>query len=90
MANNIKSPIKDSRTFGAISLVIAAVLFLAINVFSESAIKGVQIDLTEKKLFTLSEGTKETLAAVKEPIILRFFFNAKTCRDNCQLDGLRR
>jgi ABC-type uncharacterized transport system involved in gliding motility auxiliary subunit len=85
MANNIKSPIKDSRTFGAISLVIAAVLFLAINVFSESAIKGVQIDLTEKKLFTLSEGTKETLAAVKEPITLRFFSTRKLVETTASL-----
>lgn len=77
MANESKSPIKDSRTLGAVSLVLAVVLFLAINVFSESAIKGVQIDLTEKKLFTLSDGTKETLAAVKEPITLRFFSTRK-------------
>jgi ABC-type uncharacterized transport system involved in gliding motility auxiliary subunit len=73
MANDIKSPVKDSRILGAVSLALAVVLFLAINVFSESAIKGVQIDLTENKLFTLSDGTKETLAAVKEPITVRFF-----------------
>lgn len=77
MANDSKSPIKDSRTLGAVSLVLAVLLFLAINVFSESAIKGVQIDLTEKKLFTLSDGTKETLAAVQEPITLRFFSTRK-------------
>ena len=42
MANDKKSPIKDSRALGAASLVLAVVLFLAINVFSEAAIKGVQ------------------------------------------------
>ena len=68
-----KLPIKDSRVLGIISLALAVVLFLAINVFSETAIKGVQFDLTEKSLYTLSDGTKETLAAVKEPITLRFF-----------------
>ncbi|RPF96456.1 MAG: ABC transporter [Rhodospirillaceae bacterium TMED63] len=68
-----KSPIKDSRVLGTISLALAVVLFLAINVFTETAIKGVQFDLTEKSLYTLSDGTKETLAAVKEPITLRFF-----------------
>ena len=68
-----KSPIKDSRVLGTISLALAVILFLAINVFTETAIKGVQFDLTEKSLYTLSDGTKETLAAVKEPITLRFF-----------------
>ena len=68
-----KSPIKDSRVLGTISLALAVVLFLAINVFTETTIKGVQFDLTEKSLYTLSDGTKETLAAVKEPITLRFF-----------------
>ncbi len=68
-----KSPIKDSRVLGTISLALAVVLFLAINVLTETAIKGVQFDLTEKSLYTLSDGTKETLAAVKEPITLRFF-----------------
>lgn len=77
MANDKNSPIKDSRTLGAVSLALASVLFLAINVFSESAIKGVQVDLTENKLFTLSDGTRETLAAVKEPITIRFFSTRK-------------
>lgn len=77
MANEKKSPIKDSRALGAASLGLAVILFLAINVFSETAIKGVQVDLTENKLFTLSDGTKETLAAVKEPITIRFFSTRK-------------
>ncbi len=69
----IKPPIKDSGLLSIASLGLAVVLFLSINVFSETSIKGVQVDLTEKSLYTLSDGTKETLAAVKEPITLRFF-----------------
>lgn len=77
MANSSKPAIRDSRKLGVAALALAVVLFLAINIFSEAAIKGVQVDLTENKLFTLSEGTKETLAAVKEPITLRFFSTRK-------------
>jgi ABC-type uncharacterized transport system involved in gliding motility auxiliary subunit len=77
MENNNSSPIRDNRMLSAAALALAVVLFLAVNIFSESAIKGVQIDLTDNKLFTLSEGTKETLAAVKEPITLRFFSTRK-------------
>lgn len=68
-----KSPIRDSRTLGIAALGLAVVLFLAVNIFSQTSIRGVQIDLTEKQLFTLSEGTKQTLRAVKEPITIRFF-----------------
>lgn len=78
MANaDNKSPVGENRTLGAAALVLAVVLFLAVNIFSESAIKGVQVDLTDKSLFTLSDGTKQTLAAVKEPITLRFFSTRK-------------
>ncbi|MEC7489451.1 MAG: GldG family protein [Pseudomonadota bacterium] len=71
------SSFRDSRRLSAVALVLAVVLFLAINIFSESAIKGIQVDLTENSLFTLSDGTTETLAAVKEPITLRFFSTRK-------------
>ena len=73
MAEAKKSPLKDNRTLGVAALGLAVVLFLSINIFSESAIRGVQVDLTENSLFTLSDGTEQTLAAVKEPITLRFF-----------------
>jgi len=77
MANSSKPAIRDSRKLGVAALALAVVLFLAINIFSEAAIKGVQVDLTENKLFTLSDGTRETLGAVKEPITLRFFSTRK-------------
>ena len=67
----------DSRALGIGALVLAAILFLAVNVFSESAIRGVQADLTDRRLFTLSEGTKRTLASLEEPIALRFFSTRK-------------
>ena len=72
MANSSKPAIRDSRKLGVAALALAVILFLAINLFSEAAVKGVQVDLTENKLFTLSDGTRETLGAVKEPITLRF------------------
>lgn len=72
-----KSMVRDSRTLSIAALGLAVVLFLAINVFSEAAIKGYQVDLTENSLYTLSDGTKETLASVEEPITLRFFATQK-------------
>ena len=67
----------DSRTLAFGALALAVVLFLSIIIFSESVIKGVRLDLTEKSLFTLSDGTKKTLSTLDEEITLRFFSTRK-------------
>lgn len=72
-----KSTVRDSRKLGIASLVLAVILFFAVNIFSETAIKGVQVDLTQNHLFTLSKGTEETLANLKEPITVRLFASQK-------------
>ena len=77
MTNSSKPIVRDSRKLGVVALALAVVMFLAINIFSEAAIRGVQVDLTENQLFTVSDGTKETLGVVKEPITLRFFSTRK-------------
>ncbi len=53
------------------------VLFLAFNVVSTAWLRGGRADLTENKLYTLSEGTLNTLKNLKEPITLRFYFSKK-------------
>ncbi len=53
----------------------AVVLFFAVNIFSNTVFKSMQIDLTEDKLFTLSDGTKRVLAALDEPVDIRLFFS---------------
>jgi len=56
-------------------LALGAILFLAVNIFSNSMFKAVQLDLTERKLFTLSDGTRKVLANIDEPIKVRLFFS---------------
>jgi ABC-type uncharacterized transport system involved in gliding motility auxiliary subunit len=57
------------------SLVLAVVLLLAINVFSNASFKALQLDLTEGELFTLSDGTRSVLDEIEEPIKVRLFFS---------------
>lgn len=57
----------------AIASVIVA--FVAINILSGALLSANRIDLTEGKLFTLSEGTKKILSSLKEPVTLRFFYS---------------
>jgi ABC-type uncharacterized transport system involved in gliding motility auxiliary subunit len=61
--------------FGVGSLVALAVLFLGIIMLSNLGLRGMRIDLTQNRLYTLSEGTKKVLAEIKEPIDLNFYFS---------------
>ena len=56
-------------------LFIAVILFLAINIASNTLFKSVRLDLTENKLYTLSEGSENILQNLQEPITLRFYFS---------------
>ena len=59
----------------AAALVLGGVLFLATNIISNNALRGMQLDLTEGKLFTLSDATADVLAKVDEPITVRLYFS---------------
>ena len=58
-----------------ISLAVAIVLLLAINIFSSAVFSTVRLDLTENKLYTLSSGTRNILATLDEPVTLRLFLS---------------
>jgi ABC-type uncharacterized transport system involved in gliding motility auxiliary subunit len=61
----------------AFSIVLAVVLFFAINITTENWLSSARLDLTSTGLYTLSPGTKNTLRAIPEPITLRFFFSER-------------
>ena len=65
----------ENRARAYIGLILAAVAFLAVNVLASEALYGVRADLTERKLFTISEGTRQVLDSIDEPILLRLFFS---------------
>jgi ABC-type uncharacterized transport system involved in gliding motility auxiliary subunit len=69
------------RTLTATALLTLAVLFVALTMLSNTLFKGARLDLTENQLFTLSSGTKNLLANLREPINLYFFFSEKTAQD---------
>lgn len=63
------------------SLLLLLTLLLALLVLSNTLLRGVRLDLTENGLYTLSDGTRNTLAALDEPINLYFFFSEEASRD---------
>jgi len=66
---------RAQQRLGASGLVLLAVAFVAAVIVSNQLLKGVRIDLTENKLYTLSAGTKRLLQGIDEPIHLYFYFS---------------
>ena len=66
-------------------LVLLAVLFLAVNLFSNIVFRSAQVDLTQNKLFTLSQGTGNVLKKIDEPITLKFFFSERLANEYPQI-----
>ena len=62
-------------TIGA--LLLGLVLFLAVNIVSNTKLTGARLDLTDHRLFTLSEGTIKTLQSLDEPVNLRLYLSMK-------------
>jgi ABC-type uncharacterized transport system involved in gliding motility auxiliary subunit len=60
---------------GVGGLVLLAVLFLGVVMLSNVGLRGVRLDLTQNKLYTLSSGTQQVLRELKEPVNLYFYFS---------------
>ncbi|MDH3531615.1 MAG: Gldg family protein [Gammaproteobacteria bacterium] len=66
---------RAQQRLGASSLLLIAVAFVAAVIVSNLLFKGIRIDLTENRLYTLSDGTKRILGNIEEPINLYFYFS---------------
>jgi ABC-type uncharacterized transport system involved in gliding motility auxiliary subunit len=61
--------------FSIIGVVAVAAVAIGINMFADARLANVQLDLTQGRIYTLSPGTKQVLAALKEPVTLRLFYS---------------
>ena len=69
--------LKGRTGYSLTGLLVVAALLLAINLLADRLVKGVRFDMTENRLYTLSEGTRHILAGLDEPLTLRFYFSEK-------------
>lgn len=56
-----------------VALILGAVVLVAVNIISTPLLSGFQLDLTQERLYTLSEGTKEIVGGLSEPVTLRLY-----------------
>jgi ABC-type uncharacterized transport system involved in gliding motility auxiliary subunit len=57
------------------SLALLAILFVATVVLVDVVFRGARVDLTDAELYTVSDGTRNILASIDEPINLYFYFS---------------
>lgn len=65
----------DRRGLALVAIGLAFVLFVSLNVIGATLSGALRLDLTEDRLYTLSDGTRDTLAAMAEPVELRFYYS---------------
>lgn len=66
-----------SRLMTTTGVVLALVLLFAVNILASRILGPARIDMTENRLFTLSEGTRAILANLDEPVTLRFYLSQR-------------
>jgi ABC-type uncharacterized transport system involved in gliding motility auxiliary subunit len=65
------------KPLGYAAFAAAAGLFLAVNIAAAWGLRGWRVDFTADRLHTLSQGTLNTLKALKESVTLKLFFSAR-------------
>ncbi|HXT79396.1 MAG TPA: Gldg family protein [Acetobacteraceae bacterium] len=64
-------------SFSILGVIAAAAIVIGINMFADARLANVHVDLTKGHIYTLSPGTRQILAGLKEPITLRLFYSRK-------------
>ena len=66
--------------FAGMALALGILLLVSVNLLGNSVLRNLRVDLTEDKLFTLSDGTKDMLSTLEEPLLFAFLYKSKSCK----------
>jgi gliding motility-associatede transport system auxiliary component len=78
-----------TRLLTLLSILVGAALFLASVLFAGTALRFWRVDLTADNLYTLSDGTRNILGSIDEPLTVRLFYSKEIAAD-IGLDGYGR
>lgn len=59
------------------ALGLGAVILLSVNLIASIGLKNAKADLTEDRLFTISDGTRDILRSIDEPVTARLYFSRR-------------
>ncbi len=71
----------SQRNTSTSSLLLLAFAFIAAIIISNQLFSGWRVDLTDNRLYTLSDGTRQILENLDEPINLYFYYSDKASED---------
>lgn len=63
--------------FSILGVVAVAAIAIGINLFADARLTNLHADLTQGHIYTLSPGTRQVLAGLKEPVTLRLFYSRR-------------
>jgi ABC-type uncharacterized transport system involved in gliding motility auxiliary subunit len=66
---------RSKRLISGTGLVLGVCLFVSLNIISNAMLTNWRLDLTEDRLYTLSDGTLNILDQIDEPVVLRMYFS---------------
>jgi len=74
-----------NKWYSSSALIVLIVLFVVLTMLSSIVFRGARVDLTENRLYTLSEGTVNIVESLAEPITLRLYFSDEASSDLPQI-----
>ena len=80
----------NRKNYPRIALVLLVLGFIAFSAINTLLFGRLRIDFTEGALYTVSDGTREIIAGIGEPIDMYFFFSDKATREAAPLRGYAR
>jgi ABC-type uncharacterized transport system involved in gliding motility auxiliary subunit len=72
------------RSYGLAAIMLAALVFLGLNIAVDATITSARLDLTENGRFTLAKGTKNIIKNLREPVTLRLFYSKQAASEYAQ------
>ncbi len=72
------------RTYALAAIVLAAIIFVALNIAADAWLTTAKLDLTENGQFTLAQGTRNIIANLEEPVTLRFYYSKQVASEYAQ------
>ncbi|HKD30708.1 MAG TPA: Gldg family protein, partial [Xanthobacteraceae bacterium] len=79
-----RKPLATGR-IALIAMLLAAVIFVCLNIISAQIFRDARVDLTAQHLYSLSQGTRTLLGELKEPVRFRLFLSSGLTKQAPQL-----
>jgi ABC-type uncharacterized transport system involved in gliding motility auxiliary subunit len=71
------SPGRNRVLYSGLGILAALVLVIGVNMLADRLLPRTRVDLTQQHLYTLSDGTKQVLAGLRDSVTLRLFYSRK-------------